>query len=568
MSSSKAAPVPPVKSAEGHKPGTSVTTITATEAPVAGSSASLPTNTGLEAQSVLPTPPPISDDRANETADATPPEPGQTEAVQAPVVEKLTVPAPKKSVSEADTTAMVASAAAAAAAMPTIEEDEVAATAAVVLPDMSMDEFPTPEPVSSDANIAALVSGPFGGATQKPTHASAGTEAAPVPNATHPNGAAGETGKKNGDPSSEIVFNAAVDTALLKPLTEENLNMLESTTGTEENKQTDGGTAIAAASVLPGTSAQVPEKDEETRTVSDVEESSWIASSPRSSDRFAESRVNKYIALTDGDSKVMRKAYVEAYFRERQTHFVAFCDTTGGNMQVRLTEGNHRLLNQEEIDTLSKRLALNEDQRSPGRQRTTGTRRRSASGGEDEKVFKRLRRQSEPAPGAELIGSCITVRWPGNGGNYVALVVGFLDKGPNNRMHKVYYVADESTEILNLAKREWVREGPGTEPWDRNGLVGKRLYVYWDGEYADDQGDDQRRAEEKFGKGKTKVPFEAFVVQFIDSFRYRLLYTQDDNLEDRDLTQEDQAWDVLEPGVMKVDNMSVISWSSGTMSNY
>lgn len=337
-------------------------------------------------------------------------------------------------------------------------------------------------------------------------------------------GVSGSAAKPEKANPSNDVFNPEVNAAHKKPLTAANLSLLES------------------AAPANGNGAM----DEDTKTVS-IGDDKWIEASANAVKNPKDLKC-KFIALKYKDTE--RTAYVED-FLSNGTHFIAFQDKEGGNMQMLLTTENFRVLTDDEVENMSK----NRKRNIPA----------NVVNGKAEEALKSSKRRrsvvttatSKPVAGGELVGKVIYVRWPGNGGNYLALVVGFQHTG-NRRKHKVYYVEDESTEVIDLSKRDWVVESTG--PWDSQGLVGKRLYVYWDGSYTENDAD-QKRAEAKFGVGKTKIPFEAFVVKFISSFRYRLLYTQDDNLEDRDLTQEDDAWDVLDAGKQRVDNLPLISWS-------
>lgn len=298
--------------------------------------------------------------------------------------------------------------------------------------------------------------------------------------------------------------------------------------------------------------------------------------------------VGKYIELLQGPNNLPRKAFVEIHDVIAGTHIVEFCDRQGGTDQVYLTAENHRILDDKEVKMLCRRLGLTADRPTPAQAipvEELSPHQHQADDDEEPMVYaephaniykrkaasaevaatkprasQRLRTTSELklGPGEELIGKCIRVRWPGNGGVYDALVLGFQNRGIKNQMHKLYYTADESTEVLDLSKREWKVAKPGTEPWDRNGLVGKRLVVYWQ---LEDLKEIQEQKRGRKIKENIKVPFEAFVVQFIDKFMYRLLYTQDDSLDERDLHADQQAWDLLDPGVFEVDNMPVVSWS-------
>lgn len=374
------------------------------------------------------------------------------------------------------------------------------------------------------------------------------------------------------DPSEKNVQRMAIDTEAGAPATKKDINVQPavSANGTQKSDPSSNvqkpdtartsNTALTAESLsLLDATAPGSDKnaviDEDTKTISDGDDK-WIEASANAV-KNPEDLKSKFIMLKcrDGD----RIAYVEDYL-SNGTHFIAFQDKQGGNMQMLLTTENFRLLSDDEVDKMSSRVrkrATPINVLNSGAEETpkSSKRRRSAVGSTPQS-------EQKPLPGGDLIGKVVSLSWPGNGGNYLALVVGFQQTG-SRRRHKVYYVEDESTEVVDLTKRDWVCEASG--PWDLQGLVGKRLYVYWEGTY-DENEMDQKRSEEKFGKGNSKVPFEAFVVKFISQYRYRLLYTQDDNLEDRDLTQEDDAWDVLEGRAQRVDGLPLISWT-GPISN-
>lgn len=254
--------------------------------------------------------------------------------------------------------------------------------------------------------------------------------------------------------------------------------------------------------------------------------------------------VHEYISVVVDAAGTQRSAYVHEYLEDARAHFVTFKDSLGGSGRVKLSDTNFRVLSPADVRLLHSRpspAATSADNRPMKRRRSAPLAAAVAQG--------------TPA-GTELIGAVISIRWPGNGDQYVALVIGFQAAAGvtpgRSGLHKVYYVADESTEIIDLSTREWQRDGPGTDKWDRSGLVGKRIVVFWEGEYEDTV----------VKEPPSRIPFEAFVVRYLDGFRYRLLYTQDDNLEDRDLGTNTASWDVVEPGVSTFQDLPIVSWTS------
>lgn len=141
----------------------------------------------------------------------------------------------------------------------------------------------------------------------------------------------------------------------------------------------------------------------------------------------------------------------------------------------------------------------------------------------------------------KLVGEIITIEWPDDEEMYAALVVGFM---PGEVRHKVFYFESETTEVLDLTKRRWHRGSRGTgQVHIRWGPMYKRIVVM--------------KPDEEEGK----VPYEAFVVKFFsDSRTYRVLYTQDDSLEDLILDHGDEDdWDI-HPGGFMYRGLWIHSW--------
>ncbi len=161
-------------------------------------------------------------------------------------------------------------------------------------------------------------------------------------------------------------------------------------------------------------------------------------------------------------------------------------------------------------------------------------------------------------PKQELVGKVIKVKWPSSNLTYVGLVVGCQTTSKTTK-HKVYYAEDETVEILDLSQREWGYCLDDQDQWFHGGLVSRRILVYCSGKY-DDEGM-QKLSEERFGKSSAKVAYEAFVVKYLDSHKYRILYTSHDDIEERRLTGDDSDWILLDAGVTDVDGLAIISWS-------
>ncbi len=263
------------------------------------------------------------------------------------------------------------------------------------------------------------------------------------------------------------------------------------------------------------------------------------------------------------DSGHKRKVLVLEYLEDSDIHFVRFLDEAGGSVRVNLSTHAWRRLSADEIASLQDELdaQTQPDPSRPARSRVQPKRRRPAKPPRGGQVTKRRRATTlnrdgalsdVESPGGELIGATIAIRWPGNGEMFVALVVGCKEEGLGKTKHKIYYVVDESTEVIDLTTRHWVRNGPGCEQWDTSGLVSRRIIVLWDGVYDGEPEDTPLRP----------IPYEAFVVKYIENFRYRLLYTQGDSLEDRDMEKNTDSWELCEPGVWSFDDMPLVSWSN------
>ncbi len=407
------------------------------------------------------------------------------------------------------------------------------------------EEAPEVAPIASEAEAAkpSKADETVGGATEE---APEPTKATPTPNE-----ATVAIPKETPKPAADVVNTEVNSAQKLQPLTAENVSMLEGATVNENGAPMN----------------DLPEEDDDVKTLSDADNEQWIASS---SNKLPdpESVVKKFVGIKVSTEKE-RIAFVEAHLSSGN-HFIEFHDKEGGSMQLVLTTENCRLLTEEEIEKLGgKRPSPVGITPGPA----TPTNKRKSVNGKDGNASKRRRANTEapppvvpattrlpklPPPGSEIVGKVITIEWPGNAELYRGLVIG-CQFGPEKTLHKIFYVEDESMETMDLSKRSWAHGSNDEVPWNNSGLVGKRLYVYWDGEYTED--DVQKKAEEKFGTKKTKVPYEAFVVKFLGPHKYRLLYTLDDNLENRNLNDDDADWNVIDSDVMDVDGLPIISWT-------
>lgn len=325
-------------------------------------------------------------------------------------------------------------------------------------------------------------------------------------------------------------------------------------------------------------------------TESDEEKLGWSAK-PQHDDDMLPSRVGDYISVDTGSNGPRRKAYVEAYLPVTGTHFVAFCDSQGGNMQIKLTASNHSVLGDKEAAMLTKDQARSkvetvEDNEDLGMEydddvlevkekapplkrsrthRSTRTRAPQLASRRDSRPKQRghnMKILGKTANG-EIVSRCISVIWPNTKLVYVALVIGY---SPESKQHMLLYMVDHCVEVLELKYREWELLARGKEPWNSTGMVGKRVYVWWPGEYDSDEA--QRLAEDLFGEGNTKVAYEAYVLNYIGDGKYKILYPCNEDCEERVLEAEksegnnplQKEWDLLDEGVNTVMGLPVIGW--------
>ncbi len=362
-------------------------------------------------------------------------------------------------------------------------------------------------------------------------------------------------------------LSTGVDRADAAPLTEKNLRLLDSRNALSNTY--DPRISLFPPLCSPVEKGNMVKQDEDIQTVSDESDSGGMQDS--TSELFAKSRMYKYIDLIDGPSKSPRKAYVEAYFKPQNKHLIAFCDSVGEGLQIRLTEDNHRILDRCEIRAMSSCANVRESPRSSGAESPqpdisagiSMERARSKSEtlvNDDERKFtsKRSRRIADVhlRAGKELIGACITIRRSTRNRSCEAMVLGFRGHHPDIGLHKVFYFTSQTTAVLNLSKTKWLFKGSGSVSSTRNSLLRKRLVVYKDHKTL------QKVLTDRRAHHMNILPFEAFVLRFLGSFNYLVLYTQDDSIEELRLAKDDKWWSVLESEVLEVDQIPLISWSN------
>lgn len=308
------------------------------------------------------------------------------------------------------------------------------------------------------------------------------------------------------------------------------------------------------------------------------------------------SQAGDYIVLDTGDGGPRRKAYVTAYLPSQKAHFVTFCDAKGGSMKIKLTKGNHDQMDDKEVEMLTRDQArqavrassteekvvlvadpgspmdVDEEEKSVRPKPAVRDKRKS---NKSSKVNYAVgpRKKAKRAPstmkilgksaGHEIVSRCITVVWPNTMLVYVALVMGY---SPESNQHMLLYMSDHCVEILELKYREWELLARGKEPWNSSGMVGRRIYVWWPGEYEEE--DKQEIALKLFGEGKSKVAYEAYILSFLGKTKYKIVYPCNEDCEERELdaaktegaSPADKEWDLLEEGVHEVAGLPIISW--------
>lgn len=153
------------------------------------------------------------------------------------------------------------------------------------------------------------------------------------------------------------------------------------------------------------------------------------------------------------------------------------------------------------------------------------------------------------------VGCYISVRWPKDGKNYTALVIGSYKMGAID-LYKIYYIEDGSIEVLDLRQRYWEFEEVAFD----NEFMGKRLFVLWNDAYEFNH-EDQRKAEKIFGLNNTQIPYEGFVVQHIELDTYKIVYPYDNTFESFKLDTGDVSWGFLTTNQKRVNGLGLLTWA-------
>lgn len=305
--------------------------------------------------------------------------------------------------------------------------------------------------------------------------------------------------------------------------------------------------------------------DADAHTASDEEKLGWVSAKKEQPSR---SQVGDYISLDLGNGQGVRKAFVEAYMPEADKHFLAFCDAEGGNLQIKLTGENHTVLKDDEVDELNRAQMLDSAGQATGAGSAvrSNKRRRQAVNLSEPKSRKKRDVKTPPIrgerAGSEVCGRCLKIVWPGSDMVYTALVMGYNKERDE---HQVVYLSDQCVETMELKYREWNLLAREDEPWITQGMLGKRLYVYWEGEYQSEK--DQEKAKEIFGE-ETKVAYEAFVLSYEGDGSYMIIYPNSEDKEVRDLRKDEvgdadgkgKDWGILKEGVSEVNGLPVVGW--------
>lgn len=201
-----------------------------------------------------------------------------------------------------------------------------------------------------------------------------------------------------------------------------------------------------------------------------------------------------------------------------------------------------------------------------------------------EKTLTAPQLQGDIPPAGEIIGRCIRITFSAKE-SYTALVIGHHRIGGLHSVHKIYHLREQCVEFICLRNMPWRVLEKGSEPWGEKALFGKRIYVYWPGEYSDEDMEAQDLAKIKFPT-QPRIPFEAFVVlnpstrgatenENARRSPYKLIYSEDSHVEVRDLfsagpyttasqTESDfKTWAILEEGEDMVDGLPLIYWLEG-----
>lgn len=175
--------------------------------------------------------------------------------------------------------------------------------------------------------------------------------------------------------------------------------------------------------------------------------------------------------------------------------------------------------------------------------------------------------------GDYLIGKWINARLPKEENETEArerqcLVIGCqfrMDEEENRtyQMHQLYNMQDEEVVFADLGREleDALRivQVPKDHDW-----IGERIIVWWKGTYTNPK--DQNEARQLFGKYKTKVPWEAWIVKKVDDNNFLIVYTVADAkkaIEKKKLTanDSDDDWMLVDITDTTAQALPIVSWS-------
>ncbi len=176
--------------------------------------------------------------------------------------------------------------------------------------------------------------------------------------------------------------------------------------------------------------------------------------------------------------------------------------------------------------------------------------------------------------GDHLIGRLANVKIPGvpgssDGSTRRCFVLGCqfsLDSEGhrNSQLHQLFEFEGEMVYCINLGmdlSRAEILPPPDSYEW-----VGKRIVVWWKGTYANQA--DQSKARQKFGKYKTKIPYEAWIVGKIDRNEFVIVYTVTSDMEmaveRKKMKTSDDDWEFVERDATTVRDVPIVSWSGNS----
>jgi hypothetical protein len=179
--------------------------------------------------------------------------------------------------------------------------------------------------------------------------------------------------------------------------------------------------------------------------------------------------------------------------------------------------------------------------KAPGRART------GKAAGQSLRANKAHRPDDERA--RAMIGKCIRIDWPVGGANevgeYTAMVFAYV---PATGTHKLFYYATadtgEACEDVDLydGTRVWTKDWPPGAPErparsglaqvpDPRNLIGRRVRVYWPNKVP----------------GRKKLAFDAVIVDMVTDSEFRIVYVDDEWVENRDLIASELPWELYPP---------------------